>query len=73
MGWEGSYLVPWHSKYPEPSEDPEMAPPSGSMIYTIGALDSTIGGSVFCSPPRALGSCIHIPLEEPFKGNLGFS
>ena len=32
-----------------------MDPPEGSIIYTIGILESRIEGSVFFDPPSALG------------------
>ena len=38
-----------------PGKIPKMDPPERSIIYTIGVLESRIGGFVFFDPLRALG------------------
>ena len=53
--------APWHILRPLGGSAKKRATQKGSIIYTIGILESRIEGSIFwIDPPRALGSEVHM-------------
>ena len=49
-----------------PGRIQKVDPPGGSIIYSIGALESRIGGFYFLDPPGSLGTGV---LDSRMKGS----